>query len=60
MEEGKFTFNSSVDNPKPIQDYLSLVGKFSHFKEDDIAEFQRIVNYRFNQLKALVEASALK
>ena len=60
MEDGKFTFNSSVDNPKPIQDYLSLVGKFSHFKEDDIAEFQKIVNYRFNQLKALVEASALK
>jgi pyruvate/2-oxoacid:ferredoxin oxidoreductase beta subunit len=60
MENGKFTFNSSVDNPKPISDYLSLVGKFSHFKPEDVAEFQRIVDYRFNALKALVDASAVK
>jgi pyruvate/2-oxoacid:ferredoxin oxidoreductase beta subunit len=58
MEDGKFQFTASVENPKPIQDYISLVGKFSHFKEDDIAEFQKIVNDRFNAVKALVDVGA--
>src|SRR5512139_2359304 len=39
MEDGKFKITAPVAEPKPIQEYISLVGKFSHFKEDDIAEF---------------------
>ena len=60
MEDGKFRFTASVDNPKPIQDYFSLVGKFSHLKPEDVAEFQNIVNYRFNMLKSLVDLSEKK
>jgi pyruvate/2-oxoacid:ferredoxin oxidoreductase beta subunit len=57
MEDGKFQFTASTENPKPIQDYISLVGKFSHFKPDDIAEFQKIVDDRFAAIKAMVDAS---
>jgi pyruvate/2-oxoacid:ferredoxin oxidoreductase beta subunit len=60
MEEGKFRFTASVDNPKPIQDYLSLVGKFSHFKPEDIAEFQELVNDRLSMVQALVNATEKK
>ncbi|HSW58150.1 MAG TPA: thiamine pyrophosphate-dependent enzyme [Dehalococcoidales bacterium] len=55
MEEGKFRFTASVENPRPIKDYVSLVGKLSHFKDDDIAEFQKIVDDRFKVIKALVD-----
>jgi pyruvate/2-oxoacid:ferredoxin oxidoreductase beta subunit len=60
MEDGRFRFTSSVDNPKPIQDYLSLVGKFSHFKPEDTAEFQEMVNDRLSMVQALVGASEKK
>jgi pyruvate/2-oxoacid:ferredoxin oxidoreductase beta subunit len=56
MQNGKFSFSASVDNPKPISEYLSLVGKFSHFKPEDIAEFQTIVDNRFKMIKAMVDS----
>ena len=40
MEDGKFRITVPVDNPRPIQEYLSTVPKFSHFNEGDIIEFQ--------------------
>lgn len=60
MEDGKFRFTSSVENPKPIQDYISMVGKFSHFKPEDVAEFQKIVDDRFTMIKALVDNCGAK
>jgi pyruvate/2-oxoacid:ferredoxin oxidoreductase beta subunit len=60
MENGIFRITAPVESPRPIQEYLSLCGKFSHFKEDDIAEFQKIVNDRYNMIKSLVEVTAKK
>ena len=57
MENGKFRFTHEVDNPQPIQEFTKLLGKFSHFKEADLANFQRIVNERYELIKSLVEAS---
>jgi pyruvate/2-oxoacid:ferredoxin oxidoreductase beta subunit len=57
MEDGKFQLTVQGDNPKPIREYLSLCGKFSHFKEDDIAEFQKVVNQRYDMIKSLVEVT---
>jgi pyruvate/2-oxoacid:ferredoxin oxidoreductase beta subunit len=55
MENGKFRFTAGVDNPKPVEEYLKLVGKFSHFTKEDIAEFQQVVDDRFKVIKAMVE-----
>lgn len=57
MEDGKFRFTQNVADPRPIQEYLSIVGKFSHFKEADIAQFQEMVNDRYSQIKSLCDAS---
>jgi pyruvate/2-oxoacid:ferredoxin oxidoreductase beta subunit len=57
MENGKFRFTYEVDNPRPIQEFAKLLGKFSHFKEADLANFQRIVDERYELIKNLVEAS---
>lgn len=58
MEGGRFRLTAPVESPRPIQDYLSMCGKFAHFKEGDIAEFQTVVNERYNMIKSLVEATS--
>jgi pyruvate/2-oxoacid:ferredoxin oxidoreductase beta subunit len=60
MEDGKFRMTQTVNEPLPIQDYLKLVGKFSHFNEEDIKGFQEAVNDRFATVKALCDLSASK
>ncbi len=60
MEDGKFRITVPVENPRPVQEYLNLCGKFSHFKEDEIAEFQAMVKERFGLIKALCEATEKK
>jgi pyruvate/2-oxoacid:ferredoxin oxidoreductase beta subunit len=58
MEDGKFRITAPVDNPRPIKEYLSMVGKFSHFNEEDIAEFQNVVNDRYNMIQSMVEVTS--
>lgn len=53
MDEGKFRFTQTVGEPHPIQEYLGLSGKFSHFKEADIARFQEAVNERYGFIEYL-------
>jgi pyruvate/2-oxoacid:ferredoxin oxidoreductase beta subunit len=60
MENGKFRITAPVSDPRPISEYISLVGKFSHFKEDDVAEFQKVVTERYNMIQSLVEVTANK
>jgi pyruvate/2-oxoacid:ferredoxin oxidoreductase beta subunit len=59
MENGKFHFTHTVAQPKPIQEFTSLIGKFSHFKEKDLAAFQQMVNQRFALIKTLCDASEI-
>lgn len=56
MEAGKFRITAPVENPRPIQEYLSLCGKFSHFQEEDISLFQEAVNERYQLIKNLCDA----
>ncbi len=56
MEGGQFRITAPVENPRPIQEYLSLCGKFSHFKEEDITLFQAAVNDRCQLIKTLCDA----
>jgi pyruvate/2-oxoacid:ferredoxin oxidoreductase beta subunit len=55
MEDNKFRFTYKVENPQPINEFVSLVGKYSHFTEADIARFQEVVNQRYSTIKSLVE-----
>jgi pyruvate/2-oxoacid:ferredoxin oxidoreductase beta subunit len=57
MEDGQFRITTPIENPRPINEYLSLCGKFSHFKENDIVEFQRVVDERYAMIKSLVKVT---
>ena len=52
-ERGTYRLTHTIENPKPISAYTGLLKKFSHLDEKDLEELQRIVNKRFNRIKAL-------
>ncbi len=56
MENGKFRITAPVENQRPIQEYLSLCGKFSHLKEEDVSVIQGAVNERYQLIKSLCGA----
>jgi pyruvate/2-oxoacid:ferredoxin oxidoreductase beta subunit len=56
-ENGKPRITVEIANPKPITEFTKLMRKFSHLKEDGLAELQQQVDERYRLLKNLVEAS---
>jgi pyruvate/2-oxoacid:ferredoxin oxidoreductase beta subunit len=54
-EDGKPRFTVAVASPKPVTDFTKLMRKFSHLKEEGLADLQRQVDDRYKLLKILVE-----
>jgi pyruvate/2-oxoacid:ferredoxin oxidoreductase beta subunit len=55
-ENGKPRITVDVATPRPITEFTKLMRKFSHLKEDGIAELQKQVDERYALLKTLVDA----
>jgi phenylglyoxylate dehydrogenase beta subunit len=51
-EEGRLRFTHPVDNPLPVEAYLSLVGKYSHLSEEQIAHMQETVDKQIGILRS--------
>jgi hypothetical protein len=45
-----------VDDPQPLENYLSLVGKFRHLDEDQIAHLKETAATRVELLKGIARA----
>ncbi|MCJ7604572.1 MAG: pyruvate ferredoxin oxidoreductase, partial [Dehalococcoidales bacterium] len=56
-EYGKPRITVEVANPKPVTEFLKLMRKFSHLKEDGIAVLQQQVEERYSLLKTLCDAA---
>ena len=54
-ENGKFRLTHETANPRPIQEFTKLIGKFAHLKEDEIDNLQQFVNERYALTKALCD-----
>jgi pyruvate/2-oxoacid:ferredoxin oxidoreductase beta subunit len=54
-ENGKPRFTVEVANPRPITELTQLMRKFSHLKEDGLAELQKAVDERYALVKSLCE-----
>ncbi len=50
-KEGRIRFTHPVDNPLPVQVYLSLIGKYKHLDEKQIAYIQEQTNRKIGVLK---------
>jgi pyruvate/2-oxoacid:ferredoxin oxidoreductase beta subunit len=59
-ENGKPKFTVEVASPKPVIEFTKLMRKFSHLKEDGLAELQKQIDERYALLKTLANASAEK
>jgi pyruvate/2-oxoacid:ferredoxin oxidoreductase beta subunit len=55
-ENGKPKITVNVASPKPVTEFTKLMRKFSHLKEDGIAQLQKQVDDRYALLKTLVDA----
>lgn len=54
-DHGKFKINKEVAFPKPLEQYLKLMGKFSHLTREDIDALQREVDRRYDRLVAMTK-----
>jgi pyruvate/2-oxoacid:ferredoxin oxidoreductase beta subunit len=58
-ENGKPKITVEVANPKPITEFTKLMRKFSHLKEDGLADLQKQVDERYALLKTLVNSGGV-
>jgi len=56
-ENGKPRFTVDVASPKPVTELTKLMRKFSHLKEDGLAELQKVVDDRYALIKTLCDAN---
>jgi pyruvate/2-oxoacid:ferredoxin oxidoreductase beta subunit len=52
-ENGNIRLTHEVASPRPVEDFIKMVRKFSHFKEEDINNFQQMVDHRYTLIKGL-------
>jgi pyruvate/2-oxoacid:ferredoxin oxidoreductase beta subunit len=57
-EHGAFRITYKVRKPKPVSDLTSLLGKFRHLNETEIAALQQQVDKRYALLQTLCAGSA--
>ncbi|MDD5397101.1 MAG: thiamine pyrophosphate-dependent enzyme [Candidatus Moranbacteria bacterium] len=54
IEDGKYTINNVVKNPKPIEEFLKTQGRFKHLfaekNKDVVVEIQKVVNENMEKL----------
>ena len=50
VENGKYKINIKPKNPKPVEEYLKLQGRFRHLTGEDIKEIQEATNKKWKKL----------
>ena len=50
-QERRIIFNHSLDDPLPVEVYLSLMGKYRHLDEDQIVHIQKTTDQHVALLK---------
>lgn len=55
-EDGKVRLTFEVAKPRPVQEYTSLLGKYSHLSEADLEIVQQSVNARYKMIETLASS----
>ncbi len=53
-------FTHPVDRPKPVADYLKLIGKYRHLSDAQVAHIQRTVDEKIAYLRQLTQIAAAR
>jgi len=59
-ERGEYRMTHVVEKPKPITEYTALLKKFAHLDKEELDELQKIVNKRFDRIRALTMMEGAK
>lgn len=51
--DGEFRLTQEIKRPESIEGYTKLIGKFSHLTREELQAFQKVVDARYAQIKAL-------
>ena len=51
-KNGRLKVNRKVDNPKPVEEYLKLQGRFKHLQESEIKHIQEMTNSEYERFLA--------
>lgn len=60
MERGSYRFTVNIKKPKPIEELLKKMGKYSHLTRKQVEEIKRILEERFDILKSLTNSTLEK
>jgi len=52
--EGRIRFTHPVDNPRPVREYLQLIGKYRHLDDEQVAYIQGQIKRQIEMLKNFV------
>lgn len=52
-EKGRIRLTYQPKKPKPVREFLKMMGRFSHLNEQEIDIFQEVVNRRFATIETL-------
>jgi phenylglyoxylate dehydrogenase beta subunit len=55
---GKLEFTHPIDNPLPVKEFLSLIGKYRHLNEDEIDRIQKTSEQRIEILTSFQDHKA--
>jgi pyruvate ferredoxin oxidoreductase, beta subunit (EC 1.2.7.1) len=58
-EDGKLRVTTKVPKRKPVKEYLSLQGRFSHLTDDDIKIIQQMVDENVKKINEIVGEEAI-
>jgi phenylglyoxylate dehydrogenase beta subunit len=53
--EGGLRFTHPVDAPRPVRDYLALIGKYRHLSDEQVGHIQETVDAKIAQLHRMTE-----
>lgn len=59
-EAGRIHFTHPVENPLPVKAYLSLVGKYHHLDDEQVAYIQRKTVERIETLQKFTREGNVK
>ena len=55
-EDGRVRFTHRIEKPKPIKDYCRMMGRFSHLKEEELKQLQKVVDRRYALIERLASS----
>lgn len=52
--DGEFRITVEIKSPKPVGQYLALMGKYEHMTQSEVEKFQAIIDLRYQRLLTMV------